>query len=479
MANQDTHLSLSDIAKQAMKDKNMIPDFPPDVVQEVANIPGPAAPLPSPLLKDQRNLLWVSIDNDDSKDLDQISYAEGNTVYVAIADVDALVKKNSPIDRFAYTNTTTVYTPTIIFPMLPTRLSTDLTSLGENQDRCAIVVEVVVDDTGKYTAMGVYPSLVRNKAKLSYRLVSEWLEKGFPDDKKNLKDQLVLQDQIAQRIKAYRIKQGTLTFDTMELQTQTKNGQVVGIQEMVHYRADEIIENLMIASNVIVSQFLNTNKTPFLKRIVRTPKRWDRIVQLAKEHGTDLPPQPDVMALSNFLNEQNKKDPDNFQDLSLSIIKLVGRGEYYAFIPGQDPQGHFDLGLIDYAHTTAPNRRFPDIVMQRFVKSVLYKQPQPYTNNELVAIAQQCTQKEDDATKVGRRMEKSSAALVLSSKIGQEFPSIVTGASDKGTYVRIEQPPIEGKLVQGNHNVDVGDKIRVKLIHTDVVNGFIDFARVG
>lgn len=479
-------ITLEAIARQAMLDKGFLPDIPKKAMDEAAALSLPSA-ISSNSIRDMRDKLWVSIDNDDSEDLDQLTYAESssdmNTIYVAIADVTGLVKPSTAIDNYAAHNTTSVYTPTIIFPMLPLKLSTDLTSLNEKKERTAIIVEMSINNKGKCEQTDVYQALVYNHAKLTYNGVGAFLEnqtrlpaayQSIP----GLYDQLTLQDRIAQKLRKNRFSEGALTFGTIELRPVISDGQVISLQEAIFNRANRLIENYMISANVAMTKYMESNQLPVLKRIVRTPKRWDRIIELASQKGYKLPSQPDVKALQDFLNKQKRANPAEFPDLSLSLIKLIGNGEYVIGLPGQQTPGHFDLALRDYAHTTAPNRRYPDLIMQRLLKSLFTKQAIPYNNDELDAIALQCTQKEDDATKVERRVNKSAAAMVLQNQVGRQFPAIVTGAAEKGTWVRLMDPPLEGKLVKGFEGVDVGDHVQVKLIHVDIWNGFIDFAKV-
>lgn len=476
--------SLTAIAQQAMVDRGFLIDFPKPVINEVAAL---SSSLPNGSIRDLRDKPFFSIDNDDSKDLDQLTYAEenGNTtkIYVAIADVNYLVKKGTAIDQYALHNTTSVYTPTKVFPMLPLKLSTDLTSLNENTDRCSIVVEVNVDSEGSFALSTIYPALVRNHAKLTYNSLSAFLELDTPLSHPIAKqpafsEQIRLQDLIAQKIKKFRYRQGALSFGIIELKPVMMDGMVVGLEETVHNRANTLIENFMISANVSVTKYLVGQNIPTLRRVVRVPKRWDRIVDLAAELEYKLPSEPHSKALRDFLQLQRKRDPLHFPDLSLAIIKLIGKGEYVVGLPGVEQLGHFDLALQDYAHTTAPNRRFPDLVMQRLLHSAFTKAPLPYSENELSSIAQQCTKKEDDATKVDRRVRKSAAAMVLAPQVGHEFPAMVTGAGEKGTWVRLFNPPLEGKLVKGFQGLDVGNRITVKLINVDINNGFIDFARI-
>ncbi|MBS0625678.1 MAG: RNB domain-containing ribonuclease [Verrucomicrobia bacterium] len=460
-----------------MNDRGFIPEFPHQVFEEIYHLKQPASPHGSNV-KDLRHLLWCSIDNDNSRDLDQLTYAEKKKIYIAVADVDALVKHGTQTDRYAAHNTTSVYTPSKVFPMLPEKLSTDLTSLNEKSDRCANVVEVTVESNGDFSLSDIYPALVRNQAKLAYNSVAAWIEREVPlpvfEKLPELANQLLLQDRIAQSIKDFRNLKGALYFATVELLPVVADGLVVELRESKENRAHQLIENFMIAANVAVTQYLKKHQLPILRRVVKTPSRWDRIVSLAKSLGGSLPFHPDAKALQEFLIEQQKANPEKFADLSLSIIKLIGKGEYTL-----DPkQGHFDLALRDYAHTTAPNRRYPDVIMQRILKSALYSDyPIPYGKAELTYLAKHCTQKEDDATKVERRMVKCAAAFLLQDRIGEKFSALITGASPKGTWVRLKTPPVEGKLTRGCEGFDVGDTLEVKLLRVDILNGHIDFKK--
>lgn len=478
-------ITLSEIAYQAMVERGFIPGFSEDIRNEVKAIEKPKFQNVPSSYRDMRDLFWFSIDNDDSLDLDQITYAEKlpsgkSKVYVGIADVDVLVNKNSYINQRAAHNTTSVYVPTYVFPMLPLELSTGLTSLNENEDRYAVVVEIEVDESGKFELIEIYPALVKNHAKLTYNKVGAFLEKGQPlsySGKKLeiLSEQLKLQDQIAKSIKERRYREGALGFADIEVIPVIVDGLPVRIEEVSPNRARTLIANLMVATNTSITKFFNSQKMPILRRIVRVPERWDRIVILAKELNEKLPSTPDVKALRDFLTNQQKKNPEGFYDLSIAIIKLIGKGEYVAGLPGEISPGHFDLALQDYAHTTAPNRRYPDLIMQRLLKSRLFQKTLPYSTPDLAAMASHCTQKEDDATKVERRVRKSAIAMVFSDQIGKDFNGMITGANEKGTWVRLTKPHVEGKLIRGFKKVDVGDKVTVKLISTDPINGFIDF----
>jgi exoribonuclease-2 len=436
-------------------------------------------------IRDLRSLLWSSIDNDTSRDLDQIEVAErlpnGTIkVLIGIADVDAFVAKRSPIDEHAAKETTTVYTGIRNFPMLPEELSTGATSLLENADKLSVVTEYTVDATGSVSSSNVYRAIVRNKAQLAYNAVGGWLEGRGPTPTKvaastELQAQLKLQDEAAQALRKQRYQNGALNLDTDEVQPVVLNQQVVDVTKQERNRATELIEDFMIAANGVVARMLE--KVSSLRRIVKTPERWDRIVQLAAAHGGKLPANPDSKALNDFLLQRKAADPDHFADLSLAVIKLIGPGEYVLERPGEPVQGHFGLAVQDYTHSTAPNRRFADVVTQRLIKAVLAGQPAPYSDDELSAIASNCTVKEDAARKVEREMSKRLAAVAMSQRIGQTFDALVTGVTPKGTFVRVLQPHVEGLLAQGQQGVDVGDKLRVKLIRTDVQRGYIDFAR--
>ena len=476
---------LTEISRHALVERGFLPDFSPEANEETEKLQHPAAPL-SPF-RDLRNLLWISIDNDDSRDLDQLTFAQQNKIYVAIADVDALVKPGSALDQHAFHNTTSIYCPTYVFTMLPLKLSTDLTSLCENKDRTAIVIEIEVDESGKFDLSAIYPAFVRNHAKLTYNGVGAWLEHptiphpvpSIPMDIPGLREQIRIQDEMADRIRKYRNVQGALSFAERELEPVIVNGLPVDIKERSLNRAHRLIENFMIAANVAAARFLEEKKLPSLRRIVRTPKKWDRIVALAKDLGETLPAKPDAKALRAFLILREQAAPLLYRDLSLAIIKLIGRGEYAAAAADEKGLIHFDLAEIEYTHSTAPNRRYPDLIMQRLLKSALYSSPLPYSLPELKKIAERCTEKENDANKVERRLIKCAAAIVFEKDVGKTFSAMVTGAAPKGTWVRVlDAAPIEGKLVHGFQNLDVGDHLKVKLIKVDVVNGHIDFAKV-
>jgi exoribonuclease II len=488
MNQQKAAHDLGAIAHQAMIDRGLDPDFAADAIRQLNGIHGPARETDISI-RDLRNLLWCSIDNDNSMDLDQLTVAEALPggrvkVLVAIADVDAIVKSSSPIDRHAKTNTTSVYTAAKIFPMLPERLSTDLTSLGEGQERLALVVEMVVSADGLVQESAVYRAWVNNHAKLAYRSVATWLDgKGPMPEKiartKGMDDQLRMQDRIAQVMRSLRSGHGALVLETNEPQALLSDGQIVDLRLEQKNRAQDLIEDFMIAANGVSAQFLEKRGCPVLQRVVRTPERWDRIRKVAQEAGDSLPEAPDSKALAAFLMRRRAADPQRFPDLSLAVVKLLGRGEYVVQLAGQETGGHFGLAEREYSHSTAPNRRFPDLITQRLLKAAMAGAKPPYDVADLTELATHCTAQEDAAQKVERQVRKSAAALFLSSRIGEVFDAIVTGASDKGAWVRLLKPPAEGKLVSGEKGVDVGDQVRVQLVSVNVERGFIDFTRSG
>ena len=464
------------------------PDFPTGSEQQVEEIRADGhAARSSAESRDLRSLLWSSIDNDTSRDLDQIEVAEqvngGIRIRVGVADVSASVLKDTPIDEHAAQQTQTVYTAVRNFPMLPNELSTDLTSLNENEDRAAMVVELVVDTRGVVGQTNIYRAVVRNKAQLAYSKVGPWLEgAASPDDKvgasAELQAQLRLQDEAAVALRAERVRQGALEFNRVEADPVVVDGQVHEIKTAEHNLATDLIEEFMIAANGTMARTLREAHRSCIRRVVRSPKRWDRIVELAGRNGTKLPPQPDSGALNAFLQVKRVSDPIHYPDLALAVIKLMGPGEY-VLTKGDDadPLGHFGLAAEDYAHSTAPNRRFADLVTQRVVKAMLDNEPPPYNDEELAAIAQQCNLQEAAARKVERTMEKRVAAVALADSIGKTFHGVITGSGDKGVYVRVFHPPVEGKMVRGEQGLDVGDTVDVTLLHTDPQHAFIDFGR--
>src|ERR1700674_2391201 len=481
-------IDLQAAAKQIMIEKGFEPAFPPQVQQELEELKAhPPKVEPTPNIRDLRNLLWSSIDNDTSRDLDQAEVAErlpnGETkVLVRIADVDTFVPKGSAIDAHAAKETTTVYTGVRNFPMLPEQLSTDTSSVLETEDKLSIVIEFVVGNEGFVHSSSVYLAIVRNKAQLTYNAVGAWLENksGAPDKvaaSTELQSQLRLQDEVAQALKNERHRHGALNIETIEVRPAVLNHGVVEVVRQEKNRATELIEDFMIAANGVVARMLDAHNVSSIRRVVRTPERWGRIVELAAKQGERLPADPDSKALNEFLIKRKAADPDHFADLSLAVIKLMGPGEYVLERPGDPEQGHFGLAVLDYTHSTAPNRRFADLVTQRLIKAVLANQLAPYSDDELAAIALNCTLKEDAARKVEREMSKRIAAVAMSSRIGETFDAIVTGVTSHGTFVRVLKPAVEGLLAQGQQGADVGDQVRVKLTRTDIQRGYIDFVR--
>ena len=490
---------LQNIAHRAMLEHGLLPDFSPAVLAELDTIKAPAgvndesAGNPK-AIRDLTDLLWASIDNDDSRDLDQLTVAEALPganvkIRVAVADVDALVKDGSAIDEQARHNTTSVYTAAEIFPMLPEKLSTDLTSLNFGEERLAVVVEMTIGADGSLLESDIYRARVRNHAKLAYNSVAAWLEGTavIPDAiaaVKGLDENLRVQDRGAQSLKNLRHLHGALSLETIEAKPVFDGDQIRGLEVEEKNRAKDIIEDFMIAANGVTARYLANRNFPSIRRVVRTPKRWDRIVGLAEEHGYKLPAIPDSKALEEFLVKEKAADPLRFPDLSLAVIKLLGAGEYVAELPGDAAMrtgsaGHFGLAVQDYAHSTAPNRRYTDLITQRLVKAALAGQAAPYSYAELDVLAKHFTEEEDAANKVERQVGKSAAALLLESRIGERFDAIVTGASDKGTWARLLTVPVEGKVVRGFEGVDVGDRIHVQLLAVDVEQGYIDFGKVG
>jgi len=479
---------LRDIARRAMIERGLLPGFSAAAMAEIARLPAAATDQHSNM-RDLTGLLWASIDNDDSRDLDQLTVAKplvdrSVTILVAIADVDALVTKDSALDAHARHNTTSVYTSGDIFPMLPEKLSTDLTSLGEGQVRLAIVVEFVVAEDGAVLSSTLFRALVRNHSKLAYNSVAAWLAGTAPAPERvtavsGLDAQLRLQDLVAQRLKARRHQQGALSLETIEPRAVFEGEVLTDLRVEQKNRAKELIEDFMIAANQATAAYLKGKGVPSFRRILRSPERWQRIVEVAARWGELLPAEPDAQALEAFLVKRRQADPRRFPDLSLAIVKLIGRGEYVLDQSKDGAPEHFGLAVKGYTHSTAPNRRFPDLITQRLIKAALAGAPTPYRPDELQYLAGHCTEKEDDAERVERQLRKSAAALLLEPRIGQRFDAIVTGASDKGTWVRLLEPPVEGKLVTGANGVDVGDTVRVVLVSTNVERGYIDFSRVG
>jgi VacB/RNase II family 3'-5' exoribonuclease len=477
---------LAEIARRAMTEKGLNPDFPPAALVQLDGIHEPASENDS-TIRDLHDLLWASIDNDDSRDLDQLSVAEelpdgAVRVLIAIADVDAVVRKGTPLDMRAAQNTTSVYTSGGVFPMLPEKLSTDLTSLNQDVDRLSIVIEYAVNADGTLGDSNVFRALVRNKAKLAYNAVDAWRDGRGPVPPamaaaSGIDAQMRLQEDVSQRLRRVRYAHGALDLQTIEARAVFDGDEIRDLTVDEQNQPKELIEDFMIAANGVTARYLEAAGFAGLRRIVRSPERWQRIVSVAAEHGFSLPDEPDSKALEEFLAARKKADPLRFPDLSLVIVKLMGAGEYVVELPGKEPIGHFGLAVRDYTHSTAPNRRHPDVITQRLLKAALAQRPSPYSVSELNGLAIHCTEQEDAANKVERLVRKAAAALLLETRIGERFDGVVTGASEKGTWARIFQPPVEGKILRGYEGLEVGDKVRVKLVATNVEMGFIDFVR--
>ena len=480
---------LREIARRAVREAGFEPDFPPEVARQLEEAGGAFSRASAgPGVRDLRGLLWSSIDNRESRDLDQVEYAERRTegyrVLVGIADVDAFVPKDSAVDRHAATNTVSVYTPAHVFPMLPTKLSNDLTSLVEGEDRLAVVMELCVSGGGEVHCEDAYRALVRNRAKLDYDSAGAWLEGRGPapaafKNVEGLEEQVRLQDEIARALHELRRRCGALELEREELvPVLDESGRVVRLDERGHNRAQVIIESLMIAANTSMAELLQSKGVPSLRRVVRAPERWPLIVETAAAAGYELPQEPDPRALSDFMSRRRAEDPAGYADLSLAVLKMMGPGDYMVEAPGLEQEGHFGLAVDDYTHSTAPNRRFPDLVTQRCLKAAAAGAPAPYEREELERIAERCNLMESAASKVERRMRKTAAASLLSARVGETFDAIVTGAKPRGTFARLTRPKADGRIVRGERGLDVGDRVRVRLLSTDPERGFIDFARV-
>ena len=484
---------LQSIAQRAMLERGLLPAFSTAAIAEVQRIDAAATARDGsdhdgPPPEDLTALLWASIDNDDSRDLDQLTVADllpegAARIRVAVADVDALVKAGSAVDAHARQNTTSVYTAARVFPMLPERLSTDLTSLNPGEERLAIVVEFVVAADGSIASSAIHRAIVRNQAKLAYNSVAAWLDGTGPLPSAvgavaGLAENLRTQEHIAQRLKQLRHLHGALSLETIEARPVFEGAYLRALDAERKNRATEIIEDVMIAANGVTARYLAAQHVASIRRVVRTPKRWDRIVALALEHGVALPAGPDSAALDAFLVTARAAAPTLFADLSLAIIKLLGAGEYVAEAPGAAPVGHFGLAVKDYTHSTAPNRRYADLLTQRLLKAAIAGRATPYAFADLEVLATHLTEQEDAANKVERQVGKSAAAMLLESRLGETFEAIVTGASVKGTWARLVPMPVEGRVVHGFEGVDIGDRIRVRLLSVNVERGFIDFTRV-
>lgn len=483
----NSHFDIKGRAHRAMTDAGFSPDFSPEVRAEVQALQKNPPKTPPGIL-DLRALPWSSIDNDTSRDLDQIEYVEkipegGLRLLIGIADVDASVPKGSALDSHAASETVSVYTGVTTFPMLPAELSTDMTSLLDGKDRAGMVVELRILETGAVVCHDCYPALLRNKSKLAYSSVAAWLEGQGPLPPAaaavpGMDAQLRLQNDTAGKIRTYRRQRGTLAFASVEASPVMSDGEVTGIEVSRHNVAEDIIENFMVAANVAMAMYLKEKHSLALRRVVKTPKRWDRIQAIASGFGVKLPATPDPRSLGDFLDQRRTADPEHFPDLSLSIVKMLGPGEYIVEHPGEEHEGHFGLGVLDYTHSTAPNRRFSDLVTQRLLKAAATGQPAPYSEEELGRIAARCTDRAQASRSVERLMRKVAAAILLSKRIGEVFDGIITGVTPKGTFARLLAVPAEGMIVHGAPGADVGDKVRLRLTGADPARGFIDFAKV-
>ena len=476
-------LNLAAIADQAMLDEGFLPQFPKAVEEELQSISHN-----EPSGRDLRHLLWSSIDDGKTRDLDQVEYAESARndelrVLIGIADVDAFVRQQSATDVHAFANCTSVYAGVKTFPMLPEKLSTDLTSLVANQDRFVMVTELLVAADGSLKSFKFYRATIRNRAKLSYDKVGAWLDgKSGPPDSvtavAGLEEQVRLQAKAAERLAEFRKKSGAIELGTIQaVPVVDDDGKMLKLKVIEPNAARELIANFMIAANIAMAKFLEDQGGPSLRRVVRLPEHWDRIVEIAADFGEQLPSSPDALSLALFLERRKKAEPIHFPDLSLAVVKALGPGEYTMQGAGEQGEGHFGLAAEDYAHSTAPNRRYSDLITQRLVKAALEKDPAPYSEDELHLIAERCTERESASRKVERKMRKVAAAVLLHDNVGETFDAIVTGVTEKGTFARTIKPPVDGRVVKGERGLRVGDKTRVRLLSTDPERGFIDFAR--
>lgn len=493
MTNKTAHdhghdVNLLAIAHETMLAEGFSPDIPTAVENELRQIDD--GPLTSDsTVRDLRHWLWSSIDNLTSRDLDQVEFVERQAddsirVLIGIADVAAFVPKGSAIDSHAFENTTSVYTGVTTFPMLPEELSTDKTSLLEGQDRRAIVIEFIVTSDDRVKAQDVFPALVHNYSKMSYEVIGNWLDHDTAVPKEvsripNLEEQVRLQFEAATRLLEALRAQGALHLETIQATPVIdENGRITDLSIDERNSARDIIENFMIAANASMADSLDRRGVAALRRVVRTPENWPRIVEIAKELNETLPHEPSIQALSNFLDRQHKVDPDHFADLSLAVVKLLGPGDYVVQVPGQQSEGHFGLAVHRYTHSTAPNRRYADLIIQRLLKASIADDGTSYTVEDLRKIADHCNDRESAARKVERKMRKVAAAVLMKDRIGEEFNAIVTGATPKGTFARILKPPVDGMVVRGQAHLKVGQRARVKLLSTDPRRGFIDFAAI-
>ena len=479
---------LQAMARQAAIEQGFVIELPPDAQAELAGLDEVSVDVADPAVRDLRDLPWLSIDNPESRDLDQVPVAEalpdgGVRLLIGLADVDVWVPRDSALDRHAATNTTSIYTGVEVFHMLPERLSTELSSLNEHEERLAVVVELDVAPEGEITATRIYRARVRNHHRLAYDAVAAWLEgdaTALPEATREpgLDEQIRLQDRATSALGSLRHAHGALDFDTIEARPVVEDGRVVDLVVVRENRARALVEQMMVSTNTAIASFLEGHGSPALARAHDPPARWDRIVKLVAEHGTQLPSAPDGSALAAFLGQQRAADPERFPDVSLAITKLLGGSSYRAIAPGGDDPGHFGLAVEDYTHATAPNRRYPDLVTQRLLKAAIAGHPPPYGAAELEAIAKRCTERTSAANKVERLMRKVAACVLLDARVGEIFDAIVTGVKPSGTFARLIKPPAEGRIVRGDEGLDVGDNVRLRLVGTDITRGFVDFERV-
>lgn len=483
--------TLEATARAALVADGFQPELSAEASAELAALPvatatGTAAPVTDAGVQDLRALLWSSIDNPESRDLDQIEFVEQRPdgsfrIRIGVADVDSVVRKDSALDRHAHANSTSVYTGVHVYPMLPTEISTGITSLNPGEDRAVLVIELVIASDGAPLSHDVYRALAANRAKLDYASIGAWLEGNGPvpplvTATAGLEEQVWLQDRAASLLGRQREAAGALDFETIEATPTGKDGKVESITITRKNRARDLIESFMVSANVAIARILAERHRSAIRRVVHTPKRWSRIVDIARSYGTELPAEADAKSLSRFLAARRAADPTRFADLSLAVVKLLGPGEYVVDKPGpSDDQGHFGLAASDYAHATAPNRRYADLVTQRLVKAALAGAPSPYSDSELALIAAHCTERENAANHVERIVRKAAAASLLSHRIGATFDAIVTGVNRDGTYVRLISPPVEGRVMRGQAAMDVGERVRVRLVATDERKGHIDF----
>jgi VacB/RNase II family 3'-5' exoribonuclease len=476
---------LSARAHRAMHEAGFRPEFGGAVMQEVAELSNRQTENDA---TDLTHLNWSSIDNEESRDLDQLEYAEkkGNDnirLMVAISSVIDHVRKDGPIYLHAAYNTTSVYTGVETFHMLPEALSTDRTSLLEGQTRLAMVVDLEVTPNGDLINPQVYRARVQNHARLTYEEAGEFMQGNSHASEiistcPWLREQLSLQMAASHRLISLRKKEGALTFSSFEPRLVKRNGKIVDLKLYPHTVARELIESFMVAVNISTATYLKSKNWPIIERVVTAPRRWGRIREVVREYGVELPLEPEQKALSSFLAKQRAKDEVKFQTLSLAIVKLLGPGEYVVEYTHGPQQGHFGLAVDDYSHSTAPNRRFADLVLQKLLRACSAGQPMPYSDDELQQIAARCTERETAARKVERLMRKVCAATLIRARVGQEFSGMITGASRKGTYARLFDFPAEGKVVRGERGVDVGDRVRLRLLNADPETGFIDLERL-